>query len=66
MWFFWGNGPSGFSSSSTAEEVTEGIDASGLTAIVTGSKFSTFLILNQIKNTRYDLDRLPLTIVDSV
>ncbi|KAI3944764.1 hypothetical protein MKW92_033832 [Papaver armeniacum] len=28
---------SGFSSSSTAEEVTHGIDASGLTAIVTGS-----------------------------
>ncbi|KAK6947791.1 Short-chain dehydrogenase/reductase SDR [Dillenia turbinata] len=30
-------GPSGFSSSSTAEEVTHGIDASGLTAIVTGA-----------------------------
>ncbi|KAK6935401.1 Short-chain dehydrogenase/reductase SDR [Dillenia turbinata] len=30
-------GPSGFSSSSTAEEVTQGIDASGLTAIVTGA-----------------------------
>ncbi|KAF9672036.1 hypothetical protein SADUNF_Sadunf12G0112600 [Salix dunnii] len=31
------NGPSGFSGSSTAEEVTRGIDASGLTAIVTGA-----------------------------
>ncbi|XP_052205115.1 short-chain dehydrogenase TIC 32, chloroplastic-like isoform X2 [Diospyros lotus] len=30
-------GPSGFSYYSTAEEVTEGIDGSGLTAIVTGS-----------------------------
>ena len=28
--------PSGFSASSTAEEVTQGIDGSGLTAIVTG------------------------------
>ncbi|KAH6770890.1 Rossmann-fold superfamily protein [Perilla frutescens var. hirtella] len=37
MWLFNGNGPSGFSSSSTAEEVTKGIDASGLTAIVTGA-----------------------------
>ncbi|KAJ6358518.1 hypothetical protein OIU76_000264 [Salix suchowensis] len=31
------NGSSGFSASSTAEEVTRGIDASGLTAIVTGA-----------------------------
>ncbi|MBA0799807.1 hypothetical protein Gohar_010296, partial [Gossypium harknessii] len=30
-------GPSGFSSSSTAEEVTQGIDGTGLTAIVTGA-----------------------------
>ncbi|XP_048426958.1 short-chain dehydrogenase TIC 32, chloroplastic isoform X2 [Pyrus x bretschneideri] len=37
MWFFRGKGPSGFSSSSTAEEVTQGIDATGLTAIVTGA-----------------------------
>lgn len=29
-------GPSGFSASSPAEEVTQGIDATGLTAIVTG------------------------------
>jgi retinol dehydrogenase 12 len=29
-------GPSGFGSASTAEQVTEGIDASKLTAIVTG------------------------------
>ncbi|KAM5557381.1 short-chain dehydrogenase TIC 32, chloroplastic-like [Rosa sericea] len=37
MWFFRRKGPSGFSSSSTAEEVTQGIDATGLTAIVTGA-----------------------------
>lgn len=36
-WLFRRPGPSGFSFSSTAEEVTEGIDASGLTAIVTGA-----------------------------
>ena len=29
-------GPSGFGSATTAEEVTEGIDASNLTAIITG------------------------------
>ncbi|KAI4347570.1 hypothetical protein L6164_008374 [Bauhinia variegata] len=37
MWPFSRKGPSGFSSSSTAEEVTQGIDGSGLTAIVTGA-----------------------------
>ncbi|XP_019177951.1 PREDICTED: short-chain dehydrogenase TIC 32, chloroplastic-like [Ipomoea nil] len=37
MWFFRRNGPSGFSYASTAEEVTAGIDASALTAIVTGA-----------------------------
>ncbi|KAL5567964.1 hypothetical protein UlMin_024539 [Ulmus minor] len=37
MWLFNRKGPSGFSSSSTAEEVTEGIDGTGLTAIVTGA-----------------------------
>ncbi|CAL9081344.1 unnamed protein product [Musa textilis] len=37
MWPFHRRGPSGFSSSSTAEEVTEGLDGSGLTAIVTGA-----------------------------
>ncbi|KAG6746509.1 hypothetical protein POTOM_051050 [Populus tomentosa] len=36
MWLFNRKGSSGFSSSSTAEEVTHGVDASGLTAIVTG------------------------------
>ncbi|KAK7861016.1 short-chain dehydrogenase tic 32 [Quercus suber] len=36
MWLFNRKGPSGFSASSTAEEVTEGIDGTGLTAIVTG------------------------------
>ncbi|PON51746.1 Short-chain dehydrogenase/reductase [Parasponia andersonii] len=38
MWWFNNKkGPSGFSASSTAEQVTEGIDGSGLTAIVTGA-----------------------------
>ncbi|KAL2334735.1 hypothetical protein Fmac_015948 [Flemingia macrophylla] len=36
MWPFHRKGASGFSSYSTAEEVTNGIDGSGLTAIVTG------------------------------
>ncbi|KAI4347569.1 hypothetical protein L6164_008373 [Bauhinia variegata] len=36
-WPFSRKGPSGFSSSSTAEEVTRGIDGTGLTAIVTGA-----------------------------
>ncbi|XP_027923626.1 short-chain dehydrogenase TIC 32, chloroplastic-like isoform X1 [Vigna unguiculata] len=37
MWAYSRKGDSGFSSSSTAEEVTLGIDATGLTAIVTGA-----------------------------
>ena len=36
MWIFGWKGPSGFSASSTAEEVTQGIDGTGLTAIITG------------------------------
>lgn len=37
MWWFSQTGPSGFSARSTAEEVTAGIDATALTAIVTGA-----------------------------
>ncbi|XP_051129338.1 short-chain dehydrogenase TIC 32, chloroplastic-like [Andrographis paniculata] len=37
MWIFGRKGASGFSASSTAEEVARGIDASGLTAIITGA-----------------------------
>lgn len=37
MWRFNSKGASGFSSRSTAEEVTEGIDRTGLTAIITGA-----------------------------
>ncbi|KAG5563268.1 hypothetical protein RHGRI_005878 [Rhododendron griersonianum] len=37
MWIFGRKGPSGFSACSTAEEVTQGIDGTGLTAIVTGA-----------------------------
>ncbi|KAJ3671659.1 hypothetical protein LUZ60_007738 [Juncus effusus] len=36
-WWPWAKGPSGFGFHSTAEEVTQGIDASNLTAIVTGA-----------------------------
>ncbi|KAK6935398.1 Short-chain dehydrogenase/reductase SDR [Dillenia turbinata] len=36
-WLFSRKGPSGFSAASSAEEVTQDIDASGLTAIVTGA-----------------------------
>lgn len=43
MWLFGRKGPSGFTKSSTAEEVTQGIDASGLTAIVTGKVHLLFL-----------------------
>lgn len=39
MWPFSRKGPSGFSSSSTAEDVTQGVDGTGLTAIVTGPFF---------------------------
>jgi len=39
MWPFTGKGVSGFSWKSTAEEVTNGIDATGLTAIVTGISY---------------------------
>ncbi|KAM7494272.1 hypothetical protein LguiB_028881 [Lonicera macranthoides] len=37
MWIFGRKGPSGFSATSTAEEVTHGIDGTGLTSIVTGA-----------------------------
>ncbi|XAR70285.1 Very-long-chain 3-oxoacyl-CoA reductase [Bertholletia excelsa] len=37
MWIFGRKGPSGFSACSTAEEVTQGIEGAGLTAIVTGA-----------------------------
>ncbi|CAK8579208.1 unnamed protein product [Lathyrus sativus] len=37
MWFLGWKGPSGFSASSTADEVTRGIDGTSLTAIVTGA-----------------------------
>lgn len=39
-------GNSGFSAASTAEEVTEGIDGTGLTAIVTGSFSSSYYFVN--------------------
>ncbi|XP_076897628.1 short-chain dehydrogenase TIC 32, chloroplastic-like [Bidens hawaiensis] len=36
MWILSWNGATGFSASSTAEEVTRGIEANGLTAVITG------------------------------
>lgn len=44
MWIFGRKGPSGFSYRSTAEEVTQGIDGTGLTAIVTGLLFPSFFL----------------------
>ncbi|KAK9293248.1 hypothetical protein L1049_021239 [Liquidambar formosana] len=43
-WLFRKKGPSGFSYSSTAEEVTQGIDGTGLTAIVTGIMATPFML----------------------
>lgn len=37
MWIFGWKGPSGFSARSTAEDVTKGVDGTGLTAIITGA-----------------------------
>ncbi|KAK1408282.1 hypothetical protein QVD17_39923 [Tagetes erecta] len=37
MWIFGTKGASGFSASSTSEQVTDGINGSGLTAVVTGT-----------------------------
>ena len=48
MGFFGKKGSSGFSSSSTAEEVTEGIDGNGLTAIVTGMFFLALPVLRHL------------------
>lgn len=48
MGFFGKKGSSGFSSSSTAEEVTEGIDGNGLTAIVTGMFFLALPVLHHL------------------
>lgn len=44
MWFLGWKGPSGFSASSTAEQVTQGIDGTGLTAVVTGCSFSSLFL----------------------
>ena len=44
MWPFGWKGPSGFSPRSTAEHVTQGIDATGLTAIVTGQGLFCFQV----------------------
>lgn len=47
MWWLLFNrkGPSGYSASSTAQQVTQGIDGSGLTAIVTGPSIFAFPLL---------------------
>jgi hypothetical protein len=42
MWFLGWKGESGFSASSTAEQVTHGIHGTSLTAIITGTIFFFF------------------------
>ena len=42
MWIFGLNSNSGFSARSTAEQVTKGVDGTGLVAIVTGNFASFF------------------------
>ena len=49
MWLFNKKGASGFSASSTAEEVTEGLDGTGLTAIVTGHPLILAKKRNKVK-----------------
>lgn len=46
MWLLGWKGPSGFSGRSTAEEVTRGIDGSGLTAIITGLLISYLFMIS--------------------
>ncbi|KAG5617034.1 hypothetical protein H5410_016858 [Solanum commersonii] len=51
MWVFnRSKGASGFAYSSTAEEVTDEIDGSGLTAIVTGAYSISFSLLFSVQN----------------
>ncbi|RWW83282.1 hypothetical protein BHE74_00008210 [Ensete ventricosum] len=52
MWPFSRKGASGFSWSSTAEEVTEGLDGSGLTAVVTGLSDVTLRLLLPARRPR--------------
>jgi WW domain-containing oxidoreductase len=42
MCWFNRKGPSGFSGASTAEEVTAGVDARGLVAVITGTDMIFF------------------------
>lgn len=46
MWLLGWKGPFGFSGRSTAEEVTRGIDGSGLTAIITGLLISYLFMIS--------------------
>ncbi|KAK7369699.1 hypothetical protein VNO80_11742 [Phaseolus coccineus] len=52
MWFLGWKGASGFSASSTAEQVTEGIDGTALTAIVTGASSGLGLETTQVLASR--------------
>jgi len=55
MWFIGWKGPSGFSASSTAQQVTHGIDGTSLTAIITGSFFLSFqFFLNDFFDLNYE------------
>ena len=53
MWWFSRKGPSGFSASSTAEQVTQGIDGTGLTAIVTGHNPSGLIFFFSSSSSYY-------------
>ncbi|KAK3010317.1 hypothetical protein RJ639_011387 [Escallonia herrerae] len=71
MWIFGRKGPSGFSACSTAEEVTKGIDGTGLTAVVTvrnldaGKKVKDS-ILKDIPDAKIDVMELDLSAMESV
>lgn len=63
MWVLSRKGPSGFSASSTAEEVTQGIDGAGFTAVVTGHfPISTITWIGFIKESlRFSIFELDWT-----
>lgn len=58
MWLLGFNGPSGFSARSTAEQVTKGIDGTGLTAIVTG--LLPFFLYTRLRNQNSEIVGLVL------
>lgn len=59
MWIFGLNGKSGFSARSTAEQVTKGVDGTGLVAIVTGIFDLAFAFSWIVLKNCYDLPLTP-------